>query len=68
MVKRTKSRSQRTTRGGKIKAMRNEAKHKFKRTAQGKSRNTRINNKHKRRQQKVNKGNGKIMYRGQGKW
>ena len=46
--------------------VRDESRHRYKKTAQGKSRNTRINNKHKRRQQKVNKGNGRIINRGQG--
>ena len=45
--------------------LRNESRHRYKKTSIGRSRNTRINNKHKRRQQKVNKGNGRPMHRGQ---
>ena len=45
--------------------VRNESRHRYKKTAQGRSRNSRIKNKHKRRQQKVNKGNGRPMHRGQ---
>ena len=45
--------------------VRDESRHQYKKTSIGKSRNSRVNNKHKRRQQKVNKGNGKIINRGQ---
>ena len=46
--------------------VRDESRHRYKKTSIGKSRNSRVNNKHKRRQQKVNKGNGRIINRGQG--
>ena len=45
--------------------LRNESRHQYKKTSIGRSRTTRINNKHKRRQQKVNKGNGRPIHRGQ---
>ena len=43
------------------------SKRKFKHTSIGKSRNTRVKNKHKKLNKKVYP-NGKPMYRGQGKW
>ena len=45
---------------------RNESRHRFKHTSIGNSRNTRVKNKHKKRQSKV-KRNGQPKYRGQGK-
>ena len=46
---------------------RNESRHRFKHTSIGKSRSTRVKNKHKKLNKKVYP-NGKPMYRGQGKW
>ena len=46
--------------------IRNESRHRYKHTSIGGSKNVRIKNKHKKRQQKV-RGNGKPAYRGQGK-
>ena len=51
---------------GQREIIRAESRHRYKKTSIGKSRNSRVNNKHKRRQQKVNKGNGRIINRGQG--
>ena len=45
---------------------RNENKHRFKHTSIGSSKNVRVRNKHKKRQQKV-RANGMPSYRGQGK-
>jgi len=47
--------------------IRNESRHRYKHTSIGNSRNTRVKNKHKKRQKKV-KRNGSPKYRGQGKW
>jgi len=47
--------------------LRDASRHKYKHTSIGKSRNTRVRNKNKKRIKKVYP-NGKPMYRGQGKW
>ena len=46
--------------------IRDESRHRYKHTSIGNSRNTRVKNKHKKRQSKV-KRNGMPSYRGQGK-
>ena len=46
--------------------IRDESRHRYKPTSIGNSRNTRVKNKHKKRQKKV-KRNGSPAYRGQGR-
>ena len=46
--------------------VRDESRHRYKHTSIGNSLNTRVKNKHKKRNQKV-RGNGRPAYRGQGR-